>query len=36
MHTLDANRMPGLGSHVVDPAGTALIDTWITDLAECP
>lgn len=36
MHALDANRMPGLGSHVVDPEGTALVDAWIAGLVDCP
>jgi uncharacterized repeat protein (TIGR03806 family) len=31
----DAYRMPPLASHVVDPAGTALIDAWITSLTSC-
>jgi hypothetical protein len=42
MHALDTAdaevRMPKLGSNVVDEAGTALIDEWITSLASeaCP
>lgn len=38
MHTLDMTRMPKIGSHVVDPEGTQLIDDWITALPTdaCP
>lgn len=36
MHTTDANRMPGMGSDVVDTEGTALIDQWIAAIAACP
>lgn len=37
MHTLDPlYRMPMIGSGVVDPGGTALIDEWITSLTACP
>lgn len=36
MHALDANRMPPIGTAVVDAQGTALIDQWITSLASCP
>jgi hypothetical protein len=35
MHTLDANRMPPIASHVVDVEGTGLIDAWITSLTSC-
>jgi hypothetical protein len=35
MHALDVNRMPPLATHVVDPMGSALIDAWITSLANC-
>ena len=35
MHALDANRMPPLATHVVDTAGTGLIDAWITSLTSC-
>src|SRR5207244_126571 len=35
MHALDANRMPPLASHIVDSAGTALIDGWITSVTGC-
>lgn len=35
MHTLGSDRMPPLGSQVVDAAGTALIDEWINDLSSC-
>jgi len=36
MHTLDANRMPEVGSRVVDEAGVALVDAWIGGLTACP
>jgi uncharacterized repeat protein (TIGR03806 family) len=36
MHALDVHRMPPLGTSVVDPTGTALIDQWIDGLAACP
>jgi len=36
MRTLGEPRMPRIGSHEVDEAGTALIDEWITALASCP
>jgi uncharacterized repeat protein (TIGR03806 family) len=35
-HALDASRMPPLASHVVDTAGVAVLDQWITSLASCP
>jgi hypothetical protein len=35
MHTLDANRMPPLASHVVDSDGAGVIDAWITSLTSC-
>jgi len=35
MMTLDARRMPPLGSHVVDDSGVALISEWITSLSDC-
>ena len=34
--TLDATRMPPLASSIVDAAGTALIDSWITSVSTCP
>ena len=38
MHALDGVRMPKIGSKVVDPEGTALIDQWITNMptSACP
>jgi uncharacterized repeat protein (TIGR03806 family) len=36
MHATDANRMPGLGSEIVDPEGTALVDGWIAGMVDCP
>lgn len=35
VNALDANRMPPLGSHVVDSAGAALLRSWIADLTSC-
>jgi hypothetical protein len=28
--------MPKIGSSVVDPDGTALIDAWIRSISACP
>jgi hypothetical protein len=36
MHALDSFRMPDIGTRVVDPQGTALVDAWITGLSACP
>lgn len=36
IHALDAARMPPVGSLVVDAAGAALIDEWITSVTNCP
>ena len=36
MHATDFRHMPPIGSQVVDPAGVALIDAWITSLQHCP
>jgi hypothetical protein len=37
MHsTISGYRMPKLSSSVVDTAGTALIDQWITSITTCP
>lgn len=36
MHRLDQNRMPHIGSRVVDPLGTSLVDQWVTGVAACP
>jgi hypothetical protein len=36
MHTLGSTRMPGIGSGVVDAAGTTLVDAWIDGLDSCP
>ena len=36
MHALNANRMPILGTSVVDAQGTGLVDQWITSLTACP
>jgi uncharacterized repeat protein (TIGR03806 family) len=36
MHRLDQNRMPHIGSRVVDPLGTMLVDQWVTSIAACP
>ena len=31
----DGNRMPPLGSHVLDDHGIALIEDWIAQMDEC-
>ena len=36
MHDTTTYRMPKIGSNVVDPSGTALIDAWITSITSCP
>lgn len=36
MHDTTNFRMPKIGSNVVDPAGTALIDEWVSSLTSCP
>jgi uncharacterized repeat protein (TIGR03806 family) len=36
MHLLDQNRMPHIGSRVIDPLGTSLVDQWITSITACP
>ncbi len=36
MHDTGYYRMPKIGSSLVDPDGTALIDEWITSLTSCP
>ena len=36
MHTTGSYRMPKIGSTVVDPDGTALIDDCITSITACP
>ena len=36
MHSTTATRMPQLGTNIVDDAGTAVIDSWITGLTSCP
>lgn len=36
MRALDETRMPKLGTHVVDEAGVALVESWIRDLKSCP
>jgi uncharacterized repeat protein (TIGR03806 family) len=36
MHDTTTYRMPKIGSNVVDPMGTALIDEWITSIQACP
>jgi len=35
MATLDAPRMPGVGSDVVDDEGVDLIEAWITEMSDC-
>lgn len=36
MHALDSNRMPDVGTKVVDPLGTTVVDEWINSIAACP
>lgn len=36
MHALDSFRMPDVGTRVVDPLGTSLVDEWIEGLSACP
>jgi hypothetical protein len=36
MHDTTNYRMPKIGSNMVDPMGTALIDQWITSIESCP
>jgi uncharacterized repeat protein (TIGR03806 family) len=36
MHNTTTYRMPKIGSNVVDPDGTSLIDQWITSVTACP
>lgn len=36
MRALDETRMPKLGTHVVDEAGAALVESWVLGLASCP
>ncbi len=35
MHSLDVNRMPPLGTRVVDAKGSQVIDDWIKSLTSC-
>ncbi len=32
----DSERLPPLGSNLVDPNGSALVETWIRELSSCP
>jgi hypothetical protein len=34
--TCTNNRMPKIGSYLVDPDGTKVVDDWITSLTACP
>jgi uncharacterized repeat protein (TIGR03806 family) len=36
MHDRTDYKMPKIGSNVVDPDGTAVVDAWITSLQSCP
>jgi uncharacterized repeat protein (TIGR03806 family) len=36
IHDLGLDRMPPLGSQVVDPEGTELVDGWIAGMSSCP
>ena len=35
-HSPAANRMPPLGSSMVDNPGVKVIDDWITSVTACP
>ena len=35
MNTTGADRMPPLGTNIVDPDGTAAVDAWIGGLTSC-
>jgi hypothetical protein len=35
MHTLTGSRMPSLGTGLVDPVGTSLVDSWISSIDSC-
>ncbi len=36
IHAVDGSRMPPLGTQMVDPVGTALVDGWIQQTNACP
>jgi mono/diheme cytochrome c family protein len=36
MHNRAGYAMPRIGSNVVDPDGSAVVDQWITQLTDCP
>lgn len=36
VHRRGADQMPPIGTNVVDDAGVAVLDAWITDLPSCP
>jgi uncharacterized repeat protein (TIGR03806 family) len=36
MHAPEEGRMPQIGTSVIDPAGTALVDDWIRSIQDCP
>lgn len=36
MHATDTYRMPDIGSRIVDPLGTSVVDEWITSITACP
>ena len=36
MHRRDVNQMPPIATQIVDEAGVAVIDEWITGLTSCP
>ena len=37
MHSLGATtRMPQIGTRVLDPVGTDVVDSWIRSIAACP
>lgn len=36
MHLTDGDRMPPIGSEIVDTVGTVVIDAWINSISSCP
>jgi uncharacterized repeat protein (TIGR03806 family) len=36
MHATNGARMPALGTEIVDPVGTSVVDGWINGLTRCP
>ncbi len=36
MHSTDVNRMPPIGTEVIDEAGIAAVEAWVSELSGCP